>query len=278
MWTSDEGAALRGTVRLFGSLWHCGKTFEDPYWRAVLVEMANGGRQDAWTLQRLRQRFGNLRRDAQADGADSHYWQHYTSFNLQARHEFLSMAKAGLFHQGGDIKCRNCGSHYWIPVERLRRRIACLGCAEPVPLSPEMRWSFRLNELVATALAGRGTLAVIQALYTLQEDWRTHGMFLWLPCQNLGETFEGPATTDVDILAIKGRSFILGEVKSSPSSFTEDEMQKAASIADEFRPDELIFAAPGEIWPAGFDGRLAAIGADLAQKGVRVRQLRLRWN
>ncbi|UCC29268.1 MAG: hypothetical protein JSU86_13825, partial [Phycisphaerales bacterium] len=277
MWTSPEGAALRGMLRLFGGLWHCGQVFEDPYWRKILFEMAKGeaGRKRWRTLSQFQQRFGNLRQEALAESPDHNYWSQRRSFDEWFHRDFDSLVETGVFRQGTEIRCSNCGSYCWYPVENLGPSLACLGCGDAVSLPTEASWSFRVNELISDSLRSRGTLAVIQSLYLLERESRE--MFLMLPSQNMADAPDAEPVTDLDIVALVDGLFVIGEAKSSASGFDQQIVDKLADLAEHICPDRLLFAAPDGEWPEHVVQHVASVRENLARFGIDVRELRLRW-
>ena len=277
--TSDEGAILRGMLTLFGSLWHCGHQFAQPFWQAILSELAQAepGHPDRWrTLKLLKQRFGNLRSEALRRRTDAEYWNAYTSFDEYIRREFDELVEQGVLQQGAELRCMNCGSFYWYNVRQLQPEVGCLGCRSFISLPTETEWSYRLNDLVANALRQTGTLATVQALYSLQDETRG-GMFLFVPSQILADEYGGPSRLELDIVALAQNRFIIGEVKSSPSGFRQEDIDRAVAITKEFEPDELVLAAPGQDWPPDVLELIEDGKAQLASSHAKIRILKMQW-
>jgi hypothetical protein len=238
---------------------------------------AEPGRRDRWrTLKVLKQRFGNLRSEALRGRSDAEYWNAYTSFDDYIRREFDELVEQGVLQQGAELRCMNCGSFYWYNVEQLQPEVACLGCRSLIALPTEAEWSYRLNDLVANALRQTGTLATVQALYSLQDETRG-SMFLFVPCQNLADEYDGPSRLELDIVALSQNRFIIGEVKSSPSGFRQEDIDRAVAIAKEFEPDELVFAAPGQDWPPDVLKLIEDGKAQLAGSPATMRILKMQW-
>ena len=301
MWASDEGVTLRGMITLFGGLWYCGHQFAQPFWRSILSEMAAaapGHRDRRRTLATLSQHFGILNSDAIKSGIDVEYWKAYPSFDEDFHRAFDELVERGVLQQGVEIRCPSCGSLYWYAVDQLRPHVRCLGCRTSIALPTETEWSFRLNDLVANALQPRedltcpscgtdvpigprakrakGTLADVQALYSLQNEAHT-GMFLALPCQDLAIEHGGPREMELDVVAIVGNRFMIGEVKSHPNGFRQDEIDRAVAVAEELRPDELVLAAPGEDWSDELLGRIEDARTKLSHMSITLRVLKMRW-
>lgn len=301
MWASPEGVTLRGMITLFGGLWYCGYQFAQPFWRSILSEMAAaapGHRDRRRTLAMLRQRFGILKSDAIKSGIDVEYWKAYPSFDEDFRRAFDELVERGVLQQGVETRCPSCGSLYWYAVDQLRPHVRCLGCRTSIALPTETEWSFRLNDLAANALQpkealtcpscgkdvplgargkrARGTLAVVQALYCLQDEARG-GMFLALPCQDLAQEYGGSSEMELDVIALVGSRFIIGEVKSHPNGFCKEDIGRAVAVAEELRPDELVLAAPGEDWSGEVLGWIEGARTKLLSTPIAVRILKMRW-
>lgn len=323
--TSDKGKYLRGLIQLFGNLYSCGSSFEDPFWRDTFLFMAGKPVEDLATRReragqvladffaadpepvtcegprleqlaeslarrllfrdpsaqvltkgQLRSRFGQLRGDALKAQGDTNYWQAHAAFDERKDQEFNDLVGMSVLHQGAEAACPHCGSRNWYSVEDLKSEMRCVGCFSLFPLRPELIWSYRLNDLVRNALRYHGTLAVLQALYTIERDLPM-GMFLFLPCQNIYEKEGSNPFTDLDLVFIKGGKFVIGEVKSEPSAFEEKDFVKIGEVAEELQPDQVLFAAPGETWPDDVKARVTALMEKLAPLEIEVRALPLRW-
>jgi len=276
--TSDKGKYLRGVIQLFGNLFACGCFFEDPFWRDTLISMAGkrGSLPKILTKEQFRSRFGQLRGESLQAGRHKDYWEAYTVFDEFKHREFEDLVESGILFQGAELTCPQCGSRYWYSVDSLQQRMKCTGCFSFFHLKPEATWSYRLNDLVRNALSFHGTLAVIQALYTLEHEYPSN-MFLFLPCQNIYEHEEAQPFTDLDLIYVKSAKFVIGEVKSDPNSFKEEDFLKIKAVAEELQPNEVVLAAPGDAWPAPVEEKVKGLRQGLMPSDVAVRVLPLRW-
>ena len=102
-------------------------------------------------------------------------------------------------------------------------------------------------------------------------------MFVWFSCQNAYEDAEEKKRlTDLDIVCFREGKFLIGEVKSEPTAFTEEVVPVMGEVADDLEPDEVVFAAPGEFPPEVLD-RLRVLRDRLVPIGASVTPLPLSW-
>jgi hypothetical protein len=163
----------------------------------------------------------------------------------------------------------------WHEVGRLRATFACQGCSHEVHLPVEPRWSFRLNELVAQALDREGVLATLLALGEL--DFRSD-MLLYLPPQDIAEDYDEHEFTDVDLLFVTKRRFCMAEVKSDPAAFEPSGLERLATVAEDFRPDVILLAAPGVSWPDDVQTHFNNFSDRLCRIDVKVKPWLMSWN
>lgn len=347
--TSDKGRHVRGILELFGSVFHAGIFFEDPYWRSIAYVLA--GRNDpeefhreritltrgalekalaslgrnfeanekdltavaeyvadrltfrepldkALTLGQLKGKFGELHRDALREDPKDNYWNAHKHFDAIREHDLVQFTEGNVLIQGMKIRCRQCFTSTWYGVDDLSTTLQCKGCLSQNPFPVNHEWSFRLNDLIANAIKHHGTVAVIHALYFLEHYARGCSLTVFLPCQDIFLRNEGKRNqdeeriemrdgqlhfkggerySDLDLVFVSEGRIKLGEVKSDPAGFKDDDFARLKTIASELRPDELILAAVGERWSAETNGKISALAHDLAALDVLVSPVLLQW-
>lgn len=149
---------------------------------------------------------------------------------------------AGVLQQGIRVRCTNCGSRLWRELGTLQQKVKCEGCNSTVSVPAEPPWYYRLNSLVRNGIALHGCIAVISALHSLREMAResfiyTHGVALYRNYED-----ESPEV-EIDLLCISDGKLICGEVKSSASEFTREELAKLAGVAADIRADQVAISA-----------------------------------
>ena len=148
----------------------------------------------------------------------------------------------GVLQQGVGVRCTNCGSWLWREMGSLQQKVECDGCNAAVPVPVESVWRYRLNSLVRNGIALHGCVPVISALRNLREKAResfiyTHGVALF---KEHGDT---KPEAELDLLCISDGRLICGEVKSSVSDFTREELEKLARVAADIRADQVAISA-----------------------------------
>jgi hypothetical protein len=148
----------------------------------------------------------------------------------------------GILQQGIQIRCANCGSRFWREIGNVQQKVKCDGCNATVAMPVESDWRYRLNSLIRNGIALHGCVPVICALRGLREEARdcfiyTHGVALF-------KDYDDPKpAAEMDLLCISDGKLVCGEVKSSASEFTREELAKLARIATAIRADEAAISA-----------------------------------
>jgi len=209
------------------------------------------------------------------EGHPDYPWWQQQKFDDWKMEELQSLADSQVFLQGAEIKCPHCGTKVWLGVDDLHATIRCTGCLSqfPIPVSPE--WRFRLNDLVRNALQREGTVAILQALYILQRE--SHGVFAFLPCQDIAKNGQTDKFSDIDLVVISNGKFIIGEVKSSPEGYNPEDIKKLTTVALDLQPDSVIVAAPREQWSNELNRSIEEMRNNVATFDVEVRTLHLKW-
>ncbi len=162
-----------------------------------------------------------------------------------------SLTDNGVFQQGIRLRCTNCGSRFWREMGIIQQKVRCDGCGATVVVPVESTWSYRLNSLIRNGIALHGCVPVTSALRDLREKAResfiyAHGVGLFTDYSD-----EKPAA-EMDLLCISDGKLVCGEVKSSASEFTRDELGKLARLATDIKADQAVISAfhdPGGLMP-----------------------------
>ena len=236
------------------------------------------------TKKTLNDRFCQLRSEAQNTGL-SHHWLPGENFENRAEAYLRQYLESSVLLQGVELVCPYCRSRQWNLVDDLASNIRCNGCVTLFSLPPNPEWSFRLNDLVRNALRRHGTLAVLRALYYIQQRSLYQHMFLFLPCQDIFErdpsnpnAWPGNLLTDLDLVVISDRMCIIGEVKSDPKGFKPDDFEKMKIVAEDLLPDEVVFAAPGDAWPSDQEAAIKQLAEALKPFEIKVTPILMSWN
>ena len=233
------------------------------------------------------------------DDPEDRYWNAYKRFDAMREHSLVRFTEGNVLIQGMMIRCPECFTSTWHGVDDLSTTLKCKGCLSQNAFPVNHEWSFRLNDLIANAIKHHGTVSVVHALYYL-EHYASHGgsLTVFLPCQDIFLRNEqkrgndednvvvrdgrlhfkgGKKYSDLDLVFVSEGRIKLGEVKSDPAGFKDNDFVRLKTIASELRPDELILAAVGEKWSAETNGKISALAHDLAALDVLVNPVLLQW-
>ncbi|MHB1953452.1 MAG: hypothetical protein ACYCOU_06845 [Sulfobacillus sp.] len=187
--------------------------------------------------------------------------------------DLLNLLDKDIFLQGIEKKCSDCGLTQWHRVEDLRSHLTCPGCGASQLLGIDTNWMFGLNRLLLHAVQAGGSLATIRTLYRLSHT--TRNLFLFVPCLDVYRVGERDRFTDLDIVAVRDSFFIIGEVKSSPAGFRDEDFAKIREVALDLRPSIVLFSAVGDSWPHLVQGKVQQLQTELQPLGMAVEQILL---
>lgn len=149
----------------------------------------------------------------------------------------------GILLRGTQIKCPQCNMKGWYLVDRLGSGFTCDGCRATMPTPFEEHgatWSYRLNELMASAV-DQGVLAQLLAARRLVAWSDLTGYVPGVDFKPVGDDPLG--AIEVDFLALKAGRWIIGEAKMG-SKLDSDEIERLGSLARRIDASRLVFATP----------------------------------
>ncbi len=129
---------------------------------------------------------------------------------------------------------------------------------------------------MANALDREGALALLLTLVELENV--AGDMFLFLPPQDVFEERNRKPFTDVDLAFIRSAKFGIAEVKSNVRGFDAAGLDRIATVAEDWRPDILLLAAPGASWPPEVTAEFARLRERLEPRRINVRPWLLSWD
>lgn len=142
--------------------------------------------------------------------------------NRQDREALLTLieqlSSKGIIKRGYNLKCTNCGTPSWYPLEILKEEITCQGCSYvyslPVKKSrdQEIKWEYTLNTLV-NRMMDQDALIHVLALHHLTKDKEVACAVPGLLLRKADQK-EGRHVTDFDFIFISGHEFFAGECKA----------------------------------------------------------------
>jgi hypothetical protein len=127
------------------------------------------------------------------------------------------LSSNGVIKRGFTLKCPNCGTPSWYPLEIIKEEVTCLGCSHVYPLpvrraeGHEIQWEYTLNTLV-NRMMDQDALVHILALHHLAKgkeiSCAVPGLLL-----NEADSTERHVT-DFDFIFISNHEFFAGECKA----------------------------------------------------------------
>jgi hypothetical protein len=203
-------------------------------------DISFGQLQDTFLEQRERFIASNpdFRKTASAEGLE----QDRKEATAELSRVLQGLTDSGILQQGLRVRCPNCGSRLWREMGTLQQKVKCEGCHSLAPVPVESRWHYRLNSLVRNGIALHGCLPVVSALHSLRQ--RARESFIYTYGVALYRNYEDPSPeAEIDLLCILDGKLVCGEVKSSASEFTTEELVKLASIATDIKADQAVISA-----------------------------------
>ena len=252
----------------------------------------------AYSIDNFKGMFAKMRGEAIRDGESESYWKAHQKFDALKENELSDLVSRRVLMQGMTLRCPNCYTSHWHGSEELSPSIGCESCMSNFQLPLNGEWSFRLNALVVNSIRHHGTTSVLQTLFRIEDGATFRGMFQYLPAQDIFEkeitprvsdmekiqmkdgrlTFtNGRCFSDVDLLYVSAGRFGVVEVKSRPDAFSDEELLKLKTIVAELRPDDLVLAASGNLWPDDVYARIERLTGDLLPLGVNVKKMLVNW-
>jgi hypothetical protein len=168
------------------------------------------------------------------------YWRRRVSLSS----DIDDLIKREVLFQGAELRCRNCLSRSWYHVDDLAQQVTCPGCRQVFHLSIESKWSYRLNELVATAISDHGVVPVMRTLGRVARDPRESFFFIpGIDAFKLGRKNKLPRC-EIDLCWVGDGEVGLAEIKSRTSAFTAAELGKLAQFTRHTHVKRVVLAAP----------------------------------
>jgi hypothetical protein len=219
------------------------------------------------TFLEQRERFIALNPDFRKGTSDEEIEQDRKIASADLLGVLQTLTDSGVLQQGVRVRCTNCGSRFWREMGTLQQKVKCEGCNFMAPVPVESRWHYRLNSLIRNGIALHGCVPVISALYKLRQRAResfiyTHGVALY---KNYDDKLP---EAEIDLLCISDGKLVCGEVKSSASEFTHEELAKLARIAAGIRADQVAISAFND--PGGLMEKHAQVLGNLLSTGCDV--------
>lgn len=307
--TSEQGRRFRTAVELFGGIYRAGETLCNEFWRNHLLRAAGSplsskkaqadtvirllaergdltdeqlALQIASKLHRRLKRSGDAIREKRLAGEfgkavgkayASEPRDQRPTFWKRGRPHLERLVQQGVLLQGLELPCPACGLTRWHPIDGLARTVRCPECLRPFPLPVGEEWAYQINGLVRSAITDDAVLPIIDAVYTIAKEARTHARVF--PPADVFFYNDEAALTDLDLIVLRDGDLIVGEVKSSAAGFDRPQLSKLGAIGATIGAHEIVLAAPASTWTQGVEDASVQAVQDTSPS-ARVRALHLK--
>jgi hypothetical protein len=162
----------------------------------------------------------------------------------QAANALERLCAAGWAERGLQIDCGACGLPSFIPLTQVAGTASCPGCSSPAAYQTGSALTiyYRLNSHL-DMLSDQGVLPHLLTIATLERRTARSSHFLpgvdvWFSEDDKGEA---------DIFGVRDGKILCGEVKTSASEFTPDEIIHVINLSARLEADTHILAATDTI-------------------------------
>ncbi len=184
------------------------------------------------------------------------------------------LARARLIEMTLPVTCSACGERGWLPVEAAPPLPSCPGCGLPARYvhadrSPDI--AYRASSLLARAYTN-GSLVPAAAAVRLSEQlsYVLPGVDITVPLAGSRVPLDAPTgTRDLDLLGWRYNQLFVGEAKSNPGWFTEDQLASSVELAAHVEADLLLLVCP-ESLPEDVQARAVELAKE---RGLQVETL-----
>lgn len=155
------------------------------------------------------------------------------------------LCAAGWAERGLQVTCGACGLPSFIPFSQAPGQAACPGCSSPAgyDTGSALTVYYRLNSHL-DLLSDQGVLPHLLAIEALRHQG-TQSYFL--PGIDVWFTGDDSDKAEADLFGIRDGRILTGEVKTSASEFTAEQISRDVSLSSRLEADMHILAATDDI-------------------------------
>lgn len=195
-------------------------------------------------IQRITETFAfdDLKAGLQKRGPSSQKPSVSSCDDAELKRSLTTLCSNGVFLQGCDVRCQRCLSIYWYDINVLAATFNCYGCRSEIALPVELRWRYKLNDLMRAAVRDHGVIPVIRTIAGLKRQ--SQGFFRALAGVDIVRpSGNGDLKNEIDLCWVSDGEFGISEIKTSSQDFTSSEIDKAIKLAKAVRPDVVLLCA-----------------------------------
>jgi hypothetical protein len=159
------------------------------------------------------------------------------------------LCAAGWAERGLQVACGACGLPSFVPLSQASGRAACPGCSSPAAYQTGSALTvyYRLNSHL-DLLSDQGVLPHLLTIAALQRQGKQSH---FLPGIDVWFSADGSDKAEADIFGVRDGRVLSGEVKTSASEFTPEQITRDVNLSARLEADTHILAAtdhlPGEV-------------------------------
>jgi hypothetical protein len=152
---------------------------------------------------------------------------------------------AGWAERGLRVICGTCGLPSFVPFPQTADRAICPGCSSPASYETGSTLSvyYRLNSHL-DLLSDQGVLPHLLTIAALERQGRRS---YFLPGIDVWFGADDKDHAEVDIFGVRDGQVLAGEVKTSASEFTPEQITRDITLSSLLEADIHVLAATGEI-------------------------------
>jgi len=157
------------------------------------------------------------------------------------------LGAAGWAERGLQVSCGACGLPSFIPLARASGQAACPGCSSPAAYGTGAALTvyYRLSSHL-DLLSDQGVLPHLLTIAALQRQARQS---YFLPGVDLWFSADGSDQAEADIFGVRDGQVLSGEVKTSASQFTPEQITRDVDLSARLQADAHVLSATDDIPP-----------------------------
>lgn len=254
---SDGSRRLGQFIKLFGDNYlHIQAFLHDQFWNGLFLDLSDNSRTegDTVTFATLYDRcYAKMVEESVKFTEKKESRFNAENLRLGLKRQVQELTDRKILMPGYIIKCRYCGSRIWYGIQETGDIVSCKGCSNPNHFPVESPLAYKLNHLVRNNYGMKDDKGIFRpdgnltAIRTLLYLWnKAVNSFEYIPQIDIYDCNDAhKPMTDLDIIAMSGGEFYIGECKHTSTLFAEEKnksLLNLIAIAKTARPDKIILS------------------------------------
>lgn len=180
--------------------------------------------------------------------------------------------KRNVLQRGFALKCTTCRQMDWYEIADVDEQFRCSRCGVQQHLAPEVRWVYRLDELVFQFLQNNLADHVLSLAAISRSSKK--GSFMSIPSFNaFAKEDRTKPYAEIDIACTIDGQVVIGECKSSGSLSAADKKQlkKYEVFAKNIGADAIVVSTSADNWNSSATAHFDSWRSQLTQFGIELR-------